>query len=752
MMPWFHYWSSCRGAESRDESICVFFLADSGTSDLGLLQPFIEEFISQRTPSHLLFISTMESREALGSMLRSEEFSLRLKGGAAALHHPSASHWSFSKTGRLECVGVITGERPHIDEKLLLHDGLLDIFHKRVGLLEAPSNTHYVKPSGKHSAAFIRAGDVLVTDSETIFVASSLVRLVPGGSLQHILCDTSSIAVLGYALKSLGAVRGTVKGTPRIHTFQSYKGVKTLSLTDPDSTFILISASTSGDLAKLVIDQTGITARRVVTLFYRGPTSSCGVVLCDVAVKGTRYKAIPEIGSYSAHDCPLCREGRERVWILGDQFEARSAEASLKLVTVDDAPKWLSRFIQESHGKGIISCHKLIREGGQPRELFFDFSPLYQVGTGKVFGRWENRLDRFLNQGVPAALKRIVFLPDKASTLLAQKVASHLEKALGRKRKIAMLSSAELRSGKPGFELSEGATLVVASAAMTGRSLLAVSQRLRDVQQNDAVGYLVGICRTRTREEFTQLQSNLAFGRTGPNEHPFVTLETIFVPDGGSFRRTPWVEEEKMIQKALDGWVSSENTAVNIIQKRWEQLNKAAGLNSNGLIDNLFLPTLSGKPLRLRRFFAFFDFPHKMGSVAQADVYFVITSILHHLRSQKRESGGIENNVYHRTLLAPRTFDRFNDGAIQAAFLRAAHPEETDYRLLPAASADMREIIETVFQNARNATGEACLEFVLALASEKLRLAESDEILLRPSLDRLSEQSHDCAALIKQMK
>jgi len=750
MMPWFSYWSKCQTLDG-DESSRVFFLADSGTSGLGLLQPFSEQYISQRTPRHLIFISTVESKSALTQLLDSKDTLLRVRGGSSVLRRPTVSHWTFARDGILRCLRALQGKTPSVEQRTLIHDGLLNIFHERVGLLEAPRNTHYVKPSGKHSATFIRTGDVLVSDSETMFIASSLMRVTPKGPVQYILCDTSSIAIVGYALKALGTVRGHGRGTPRIHTFQSYKGVSNLSLVDPDTTLVFISASTSGDLAERVIEQTGIAAKRVITLFYRGKESCAGSVLCDMSIAGTRHKAISEIESYPGHDCPLCREGREKIWILGDQFEARTAEAGLKLVTVEDCPKWLSRFVHEAQGKGVISCHKVLRDGESPRELFFDFSSIYKRRQKREFRKWKDRLERFLNQGVPAALKRIVYLPDNASRLLALNVSAHLNKVLRQKRRLQMISSTDLHGEIPGFKLDHGATLVVASAAVTGRSLLAVSQRLRDAQPNDAVGYLVGICRTRSNEELNQLRGNLSYGSTGPSEHPFMTLETIHAPDSGPFGRTPWSEEEKILRKALDDWQSKHNKAAKLIVNRLTELGHAAALDALGLRDNLFLPTLKEKSLQLRRFFAFFDFRHSRDSASQADVYFVITGILHHLRQLRRESGGIENNVYHRTLIAPRTFDRFNDGVIQAAFLRAAHAEELDYRPLPTASADMREIVETVLQNSNNPTGEACLEFLLALAGRKLRLAESDENSLKPLLRSLAEKSSDCATLIAQI-
>jgi hypothetical protein len=76
--------------------------------------------------------------------------------------------------------------------------------------------------------------------------------------------------------------------------------------------------------------------------------------------------------------------------------------------------------------------------------------------------------------------------------------------------------------------------------------------------------------------------------------------------------------------------------------------------------------------------------------------------------------------------LSPRNFDRFNDGIIQASFLRASQPIELDYSHFRKESGEMTEILRFILSNSANSAGEAAQEFVLALALGRMRLADND--------------------------
>lgn len=67
-------------------------------------------------------------------------------------------------------------------------------------------------------------------------------------------------------------------------------------------------------------------------------------------------------------------------------------------------------------------------------------------------------------------------------------------------------------------------------------------------------------------------------------------------------------------------------------------------------------------------------------------------------------------------------FSRYDDGVIQAAFLRAAHPAELDYREHESYSLAMADIIKRIVRGYGFSRGEAALEFIVALCIGKIAL------------------------------
>ena len=74
----------------------------------------------------------------------------------------------------------------------------------------------------------------------------------------------------------------------------------------------------------------------------------------------------------------------------------------------------------------------------------------------------------------------------------------------------------------------------------------------------------------------------------------------------------------------------------------------------------------------------------------------------------------------------PENFFRYNDGVIQAALLRAAHPSELDYSSNEEVSRRMTDMLSGIFRLNSRQQGEAALEFAFALKTERLKLSDKD--------------------------
>jgi hypothetical protein len=130
------------------------------------------------------------------------------------------------------------------------------------------------------------------------------------------------------------------------------------------------------------------------------------------------------------------------------------------------------------------------------------------------------------------------------------------------------------------------------------------------------------------------------------------------------------------------------------------------------------------------------NFDYAAGDISQAEVYFLISATLHHLRRREAKRHSLVQHGHVRKVISPRCFERFNDGVIQAALLRAATPPELDYSLSEQFSGEMERILDFVFTNAANESGEAAREFALALGADHLRL-------MPESIARLRDEHHD---------
>jgi len=113
---------------------------------------------------------------------------------------------------------------------------------------------------------------------------------------------------------------------------------------------------------------------------------------------------------------------------------------------------------------------------------------------------------------------------------------------------------------------------------------------------------------------------------------------------------------------------------------------------------------------------------------SQADVYVTIASVLQQLRSNahRGQRSAIKSNWFQQTILAPENFGRFNDDIIQASILRAAHPFEMNLADAATDSRELGRLIRRIIAAANTERGGAAAEFLLALATGRLRLRRAD--------------------------
>jgi hypothetical protein len=104
----------------------------------------------------------------------------------------------------------------------------------------------------------------------------------------------------------------------------------------------------------------------------------------------------------------------------------------------------------------------------------------------------------------------------------------------------------------------------------------------------------------------------------------------------------------------------------------------------------------------------------------------------------KDDGHRLASDTFQQVVLDPENFARYNDGVIQAALLRAAHPSELDYSSSDEVSHRMADLLSSIFRQHSRQQGEAALEFAFSLKTERLKLVRSDMERIQAEVENLS--------------
>lgn len=681
-------------------------------------------------PDQLVLLGGQSVREQLHIAAEDRSFLAKLPAATRFSNPPVVRCFTYDIEGSVSEASMETPDTGLIES--LKKTGLANIFKTRGGMLEPSPTHHYIKPSQAHSNRFMRTGNVLVSSAETNFLAFCLMQYLRRDT-SHIYCDTASINSVAYALVALKKSIDPSHPFPAIESFGSYEGIRNFHFHGAQNSLVLVSASTTGSLASKLLATKYIAPERIITLFYVGAQKPPGRVLSDLTRDSQIYPdGYEPILNYPSDKCQLCQRGSTPIEILGDQFLTGEPKVTTYTIKQSDPPKWLVPFMKQFGGKEFVHCHYDELIPNRARELHFDLSNIFSLPEALLrseYPAFSAKFQKLLTQSVPASLCRIVHLDGTSSTEMAERVAEFFRSQYQGGRSVEVISAKAISNFSPEHVREVGTTMVVASCVVSGRSLMAISQFLRNIQTNGSISFLIGIGRTHSRQVFDEVRSNVRYGKYGPADYDFHYIDSIYVPDDPPEKLSPWEEERRFLFAFRERFGRERGFPTEFVEERIFQIANAKDASQKGLRETLFWPTPQGARLKLRRNIAFFSFERDF---SQADTYLSLASILHHLREEGETPGPMVQRGYHRTLLAPQNFSRYNDGVMQASLLRAALREEMNYCCSAQASRVMKEILTFIFANLDNEQGEATPEFLLALAQQRLRIKREDlEPLLR---------------------
>jgi len=678
-------------SNDRKQSIVVF-----GANELNSIR--IEEAIKidvsiNLTPSKIYVISLSSQRADLKAL--SQDQSKTIKFSSLISNDESSIEFiSVSNDGAFESLKTESPLDLILQNKIMAAGGI-EIFRKRRGILKSSPHYHFVKPSGDHCDKFIRVSNLLTSGNEVSFLALGVLPHIHG-NMKHIYVDTSSISFLIMtALQLSGKYQSSL---PVIESFESYSAFnKKYDFVEAATSSVFISATTSGGLNAKLNAETNLYRDKIVTLFFSNLLEGQkGVFNISSAMKDDIY-------SKPAALCKLCKDNSKLINIVGEQFLPEIPRHEKLLICKPHFKKNRENFFSEFATHGLLHSDKI--ETPNIREHFYiDIASfLKDEELSKPFIK---KLNVILNKSFSRDIKTIVTLDDSGSNALKEQVIKYLN---NEEENYQWLTLTELETKE--FD-TEHSALVIAGSITSGRKLLSASRRLRALNIDTAIKYLVGISKLPTEVESIQLSKDL---EQGGNE--LIILNKCPLPRIKEHVVTAWELEKGFLSQFIDDFEDNITSLPQTLSVR----NTEVRDSKNGL----FLNDPNDKPLVLRDGFAFWSSLNiDCSKASQADVYWTMQTIMHDLRVENSDTG--LESTYHSTVLSPICFDRYNDGIIQACILRAATPGELNYTIDKSFSRQMADVLISIIKNWNIAQGEGCLEFLMALATKRMKVLDSD--------------------------
>lgn len=742
--------------------LVVFFPYKSIASDIGDIQVQLREhFFNNTLPDKVLIICFEYNKQDVLTLFQAGS-SLHGFIPKFDIDHANGNLIAGCITKDGKIVSIL-GRLPEDLLKETLNRGMVKIFNDKGGLIVSQSAHHFVFPSGKHCDRFLRTGNVLVNGAEVLFIAANIILHFNCTPFKNIYCDTSSINSLAFAFISILKELGVTMDIVHIESFGSYELFEKSTFKASRDSLFLISSSTSGSiLTRMTTNKAQNIALENIIVIYGLSVEPqyANQVLCDLSFdKSTNPEGLSSFVSYNVKkgvQCKLCNDGSTPIKVEGDVFLLEKPNVIGHRITVNDQPAFLKSFgdfyrKSETDVSIIRAFYKENSMHDKKYEVYIDLDALFKHWptrniSPQLFKNIFDKLEKLVQQNIPAALKYIVVLPDNASRTLAEIIAEIINASGGTFDIRNILSIEELDKIE---KATSGVIAVVSSSIVTGGNLLYLSRALREFEKTYRRMFFTFLTRTEGKEHLEFLELNLGQGEYGKGTHKVVNVETIYCTQEAN--KTPW-HIELDFAKAFQEFAEEKedfDAARVYFEIREQELNECGA--KVGLDTTLFYPSFTGNILKLNNGFAFAPPRQEFDHPTQSEVYFIIDSVLNEMRSK----GKLFQTEYVRNLIEPGNFVRYNDGIIQACILRAATREELKYHLSEEMSAQIQAILGDMILHLGDAHAEAINEFFYAICIKKLRLADKvikDCIELLESQDTYAENDSILRGLVGYIK
>ncbi len=465
----------------------------------------------------------------------------------------------------------------------------------------------------------------------------------------------------------------------------------------PEKILCLISASTSGALAKRFATHARCPGNRIVTCLDVEDHRDDSHVLINVQT----------LFNVNVRGRDKGRPGAARVQLAGEFFGSTASPPRAVVLSLKHAVADLKRKVGLFGVQKMFALDFAAPGADQPRALAIDGAALMLVDS---FKEWVNQRLRW---SVPGTTKWIVHADDPVSADMASFCERQIEQ-MGLPKPDGLINASDL-GGKTPMSTDHG-VLIVSAVVRSGTQLASISRDLRLFAPKSPRTFLIGVALPISSSAYKTTEANL---RKGPKSWDYAVETWFSMAAGHSDGMSSWDEERALLLHLLEEQV--DRPFATWAEARFKAISDTGTAGSTPRLHS----TTSGAPLVLRRDFVFLDNPHELTD--QALVYALISATLQNARENSfiAEDLQLRSSAYGHVVLSPECFTRYNDGVIQASLLRAAYPSELDFESSPELSADMSRILRRVFQHHRLERGEAATEFATALATQRMRIAKT---------------------------
>ena len=322
---------------------------------------------------------------------------------------------SFNKNGELKNYLSLNrdilslGETLNLREKII-KNGILYLaqINRNEVILNAPPGTIFEKPSRDLYCEFIKASGLTNNSSENQFIAFCLLTVRPKRrEIRTILVDSSSIAMIAQAVQIyLNLFSRDRNYLPDYQTFGSYEGIIRKKPDNTENLWIIISASTSNNLGKIIAEEWAIKNDQIITLLsYKDSNNENGdSSLINISSLSNNYK--------NNNNAPI------HVRMVGENFTAEVKQPKSVLLKAEHAPASIEHCIRPFLKNKTFKCNTRNPNRNVLRPVFIDSEYILK---NKSFKKWLKKVAEWM---IPANTKWIVYDNMNSSGVAFQKLFS----------------------------------------------------------------------------------------------------------------------------------------------------------------------------------------------------------------------------------------------------------------------------------------------------------------------------------------